>query len=387
MSDLKLVQPKIYKKIGLSFIILTALLTVAVVYFSFSEATISLTPSAEKASVEFSVRVMPEAELANYQGATEAVAGGVYDTAVRGRQTFQATSNKNIEAQATGQATIVNNYSKDQPLVATTRLLTADGVLFRLSKKVNVPAGGKVLVEIYADQPGQKGEIGPTRFTIPGLWEGLKDKIYAESAQPMTGGFKKTTAVAQEDIDRASQALADNLFQEALKKLNETAGLRQPAELTFKTENIAKEISGQQFSASVGDQVSEFTAEMTLRIVAVTVDQSALMILAEEKLKKSAPADKELGNIDPRSFNYQVERYDLASRAAEVKVYLEGNIALRLDSLVLDKEKIAGLTEAEAKAYFAGLTEIKAVEIKFSPFWVKKIPNLTDHIKINIRYQ
>ncbi len=386
MPDLKFVQPAIYKKIGLSFIVLTALLTVAVVYFSFSEATINLTPAAEKTSVEFSVRVMPEADLAGYQGATEAVAGGVYETTVRGRQTFQATSTKNMEAQATGQVTIVNNYSKAQPLVAATRLLTADGILFRLSKRVDVPPRGKVIAEVYADQSGQSGEIGPTRFTIPGLWEGLKDKIYAESAQPMTGGFKKVTAVTQADIDRAAKILEDNLFQEALKKLNETAGLRPPADLTFKTENIAKEVSGRQFSASVGDQANEFTAEMTLRIVAVTVDQPALMLLAEEKLKKSAPADKELGGIDPRSFNYQVVRYDLASRAAEVKVYLEGNIALRPDSLILDKEKIAGLTGEEAKAYFAGWPEIKAVEIKFSPFWVKKIPKLEDHIKINIQY-
>ena len=67
-------------------------------------------------------------------------------------------------------------------------------------------------------------------------------------------------------------------------------------------------------------------------------------------------------------------------------IYLEGGIALRGDSLVLDKDKIAGMTEKEAKEYFAGFPSIKEAEIKFSPFWVKKIPTLQDHIKINIEY-
>lgn len=372
----------IYKKIGFSFIALAVILVIAIVYFSFSEATIIITPAPEKISVEFLARIISEADLADYQGETPAVAGGVYEKTVRGRQTFEVTSDQEVEAQAVGRVTIINNYGKAQSLVATTRLLTPDGLLFRLSKRVDAPAGGKVEVEVYADQPGKQGEIGPTKFTVPGLWEGLQDKIYAESYEPMTGGLKKTAAVTQADFDRAVKELSDNLFGEALAAIKNDFG----DDLEINPENTIREVGGQKFSAQIGDQTGEFTAEITLRVVAVMADRQALLLLAEDKLKADAPADKELGGIDPRSFRYSVERYDLDNKMAEVNVYLAGGVALREDSLLLDKDKLAGLTKEEAEQYFAGLAEIAKAEIKFSPFWVDKIPDLQDHIKININY-
>ncbi len=379
--DTKIIPPQnLYKKIGISFIVLTLILVIAVVYFSFSEATINIKSAQEKISVEFVARVMPQEALAGYSGTTEAVAGGIYSTTVRGRQTFQVSGGKVGEAQATGQVTIINNYSKAQPLVATTRLLTPNGLLFRLSKRVDVPAGGRVKVEVYADQPGKQGEIGPTRFTIPGLWPGLQDKIYAESSEPMTGGVKEIKAVTQEDVDKGVKELTDNLYQKAIEELEKQEGKK----LDIAPENIIKEIFDQKFSAKAGEEVNEFTIEMSLKIIAVTVDQEAMISLAEKKLKDSMSADKDLGGIDPRSLHYSVERYDLKNQAAEIKVYLEGGAALREDSLILNKDKIVGLSKKEAEDYFKSFSVIESVEIKFSPFWVQKIPKLRDHIKINI---
>ncbi len=212
--DTKIISPQnLYKKIGVSFIVLTLILVIAVIYFSFSEATINIKSAHEKISVEFMAQVMPKEALAGYSGTTEAVSGGIYSATVRGRQTFQVSGGKAGEAQATGEITIINNYSKAQPLVATTRFLTPNGILFRLSKRVDVPAGGRVKAEVYADQPGKQGEIGPTRFTIPGLWPGLQDKIYAESSEPMIGGVKEIKSVTQEDIDKGVKELTDYLYQ------------------------------------------------------------------------------------------------------------------------------------------------------------------------------
>lgn len=89
---------------------------------------------------------------------------------------------------ATGTVTLVNETGAAQPLVATTRLLSEGGVLFRLRDRVTVPAGGTVEAAVYADQPGPSGDIGPSRFTIPGLSPALQASIYARSSSPMTGG-------------------------------------------------------------------------------------------------------------------------------------------------------------------------------------------------------
>lgn len=370
----------LYKKIGFSFIILTVILVVAVVYFSFSQATITVKPAPEKVSVEFTARVMPQADLASYTGVDKAVAGGIYTATVRGRQTFQATPGQKGEAQAIGEVTIINNYSKNQPLVATTRLLTPDGILFRLAETVDVPVGGQVKVKVYADQPGKPGEIGPTKFTIPGLWEGIQDKIYAESDAPMTGGIKDIKSVTQADLDRAKQELSDNLFKKAIEEVGKQVGEK----ISVLPENMVKEIVTPNFSAKVGNQVDEFTAEMGLKVTAIVADQDALLAIAEEKLKANVSADRKLVGSDPRSFSYKAEKYDLKTKSAEVKVYLDGGLSLKEDSLVLDKDKIAGLSKKEAEQYFFGIPSIKEVKIEFSPFWVTRIPKLRDHIKIVI---
>jgi hypothetical protein len=58
--------------------------------------------------------------------------------------------------------------------------------LFRLKQPVDVPANGQVTDEIYTDNTSQDMSIGQTSFTIPGLWSGLQDKIYAQSNAAFT---------------------------------------------------------------------------------------------------------------------------------------------------------------------------------------------------------
>ena len=96
-------------------------------------------------------------------------------------------------------------------MVATTRLLTSEGVLFRLKDRVNVPAGGEIEVEVYADQSGIASEIGPSQFTIPGLRTDLQKLIYAVSKESMKGGIKKTGVLSVDDWSRAQE------MQEKLK--------------------------------------------------------------------------------------------------------------------------------------------------------------------------
>ncbi|MFH1173049.1 MAG: hypothetical protein V1692_00795, partial [bacterium] len=262
----------------------------------------------------------------------------------------------------------------------TTRLITPDGTLFRLSQRVDVPAGSKVEAEVYADQPGKQGEIGPTRFTIPGLWQGIQDKIYAESYEPMTGGVRQIKSVTQADLDRANKTLSDNLYQEAVKEMQKKYG----QDFAVSSDNSARNISGLKFSAQVGDQAEEFTTEMTLQLIAIEADQNAIALLAEKKLKDNIPTDRELGGIDPRSLRFTVDKYDLDGSSADIKVYLEGGMTLKGDSLILDKDKIMGMNQNQAEEYFKNFPSVKGVAIKFSPFWVRKIPKLRDHIEINI---
>lgn len=106
-------------------------------------------------------------------------------------ETFIPKTVVSMEDFATGEVTIINNSAQNQALVANTRLLSPDKLLFRLTTKINVPSYQKIRANVRADKPGQEYEISPTKFTIPGLSPILQTKIYAESKEPMAGGFKK----------------------------------------------------------------------------------------------------------------------------------------------------------------------------------------------------
>ena len=111
------------------------------------------------------------------------------------------SSTESRDGIATGVVTLSNRTSSDQPLVATTRLLSDDGVLFRLRDSTEVPAGGSVDAAVYADEAGSGGNIGPSHFTIPGLPTSLQDDIDGESAAPMDGGVIRVGILSQADVD------------------------------------------------------------------------------------------------------------------------------------------------------------------------------------------
>jgi hypothetical protein len=98
-----------------------------------------------------------------------------------------------------------------------------------------VPAGASVPAEVYADQPKQDQVIGAELFTIPGLWEGIQDKIYAESrVDSIKYQQKLRRIISQDDIDKAIMstisASSNSLFR---KRMTNTNALLIENDLTF----------------------------------------------------------------------------------------------------------------------------------------------------------
>lgn len=84
---------------------------------------------------------------------------------------------------------IYNNYEKDQPLVATTRIMSPDKKIFRIEKTITIPAQSNMEVGIYLDNNNDKNFYYPknTKFTIPGLWVDLQNEIYGLTDEAMAG--------------------------------------------------------------------------------------------------------------------------------------------------------------------------------------------------------
>src|SRR3989339_681891 len=164
-----------YRKIALSFVVLTVVLLAVIFYFSFTRVTITLIPNQERVSnnLIFDIYDSENADSVSAMG----VPGIVRQITIEDKKEYQASGSNVIGKEVVGKIDIINDYNKNQPLVATTRLISSDGKLFRLKETVNVPVGGLKDVEIYADEAKPEMATGPTTFTIPGLWAGLQDKI------------------------------------------------------------------------------------------------------------------------------------------------------------------------------------------------------------------
>ena len=196
------VAPNKQALVGLASI--SILILLIIFYIALPGATLYLTPSASV--LEKSVNVtLAEAEknsaeleasaphmLASYQ-VTAQVERSVPHFAT-GKELSPTASNAN------GQITIINNASYSWPLVASTRFQTNEGIVFRISESVDVPpssAGGPGKIEAfviadaedaYGQIAGERGNIGPAKFFLPGLKDSSRDVLYAESYADMEGG-------------------------------------------------------------------------------------------------------------------------------------------------------------------------------------------------------
>jgi len=374
---------RVYRNIALSFIFVALVLIFVIFYFSYTRATIIVTAKKEKVETSLIATIDSTLTLASPVTAGNGLRlpGRVIEIKEEGGDTFSTSPEATLKAQASGQAIIYNRYSKAQPLIATTRLLAPDGKLFRLRDYVLVPAGGQVEEEIYADQPGPEGEIGPSRLTIPGLWTGIQDRIYVETTKPLTGGTRKSRALTQADVDHATTELAADLSRLAKQEIK--SQLRAGEELVEAA--IKQEIIETAVDKSLGEETPEFSLTMRLRVIAVVFNQEDLLSFARERLKSQVPEGKELAEVDLAGVTFGIQEYNLSGGTATLRLTVPGVMRIQTNHPLLNKAQFMGLSADEVKAYLKNFESVEQVETRFNPFWMDKVPNLRDHIIVIVK--
>ena len=393
-STLKSEAPvKFYRRIAFGFIALTGVLIILAAYFILSRAEIAIKVVEEPISADFMINVKeseavnpesPEADGIVGDFATEEVSlsGKVIETTVSGGKEYKTSGKKVAQGEVGGKVTIFNNYGKDQPLVATTRLLSKEGILYRLKKNITVPVGGRVEAEVYADSPTEEaGKLGPTRFTIPGLWEGLQEKIYAQSFEPMHGANQEIKFAAEEDIKNGFDALNQVLTDQVMDNLK--TQMKSGGEVLGKV--IIKGIDEKKSSLKAEETGEKFSVTMALKVVGVAFSKKDFELLVKDQLQKIVPEDKELANIDYAGLTFVVEGYDLRAREANMMVHIEGKISMKTDNIIFDEDRFIGLDKERIMKYLEVYPEIESATVEFSPFWVKKVPHLKNNVKIIIQ--
>ena len=369
----------IYRKIAITFIVLTLLLAAVVVYFSIVSVKIVIIPNKERTSTSFIVTIKDGASREELKGL--AITGLVRQVAVEAESNFFATGKEVKDVEVTGKITIYNTSRTEQPLIKTTRLLSSDGKLFRLKDTVRVPAGGQVdNVEVSADQAGQEMTIEPTKFTIPGLNTIRQESIHGESFEKFQYVEKGETLISNEDLNKAKE----NLKQRLKDRLAETVKNNNYQGYDNVVQKIDENAVKFETGAKAGDKVNEFKMSARVDAAVVAFKTEDVSETAKLKVGESLPDDKQLESFDSNNFEYSVDKYSLDKGIADLKVNVAAQMILKEGTEIIKADRLVGLSRGQLDDYLSSLREVAGYEVKFTPNWITKVPSLIDHVKVEV---
>lgn len=354
-------QPvRFYKLIALSFLAITLVLLAVIVFMTSKRATITITTKNSPTDVQFHV-------AANEVGGSFTTSSVVLST------TFSPDSDTEIPGEATGVMTIINDSAIAQPLVATTRFLSEDGVLFRLRDRVVVPANGEVDAEVYADEEGEGGNVQPGRFTIPGLNETRQEQVYGQLKEPTTGGIRTVGILTEQDVQAQEKKLLEQAREQVAATTAEQEGSSVQSILSYESE----------IDAEIGEEVSQVRMTLTAEVITVTYNEEEIGSQAQEALNRRIVDDTEI--IEATSDGPRVSFDSIEDGEVLLSVFYDGVAQLNPESEQLAKFVFFGKTRDEIRRYVLSLDHVHSVDIKFTPAWMQTVPHVNDHVDVIIK--
>lgn len=345
-----------------------------------SSATIKITP--RNAVVNASNEIFK----AN-AGGTEGVNLEIIEISKEAGEVVPATGEEKVERKASGTIVIYNNYdSNDQRLIRNTRFQTPEGLIFRIDESVVVPGKGatpgSVEVTVFADEPGDKYNIGLKDFTIPGFSDdpGRFKNIYARSKTEMTGGLigtVKTVSSSDETNtkERIRVKLQEDLKREVLSQI--PAGFILFDDATFFDYESLPQSEARGDSVQINEKVN---------LKAVIIKKSELASALAEKLEPNFTGDdSDVKNWEDLVFEIQnKENLDLL-RENEVSFTINGEVILikTFDEKIL-KTDLAGNPKKDLNNILSGYPSIERAQSFIKPFWKRSFPKKEEKIKIEI---
>jgi|GEM_PF-1499482 len=365
-------KAKILRNIAISFFVLTVFLLVFIGYTTLSRAVIKVKLNAIQKEVTYQMS-LGETKFGS-ESSENFITTTFLETTETVEDVFLVTGTNPTGTKSGGVVKVINNTSRPQPLIATTRLLTSDNLLFRLKENIKVPASGSVLAVVEADQDGSQYNVGPSKLTIPGLSPSLQADIYATSESSMVlGGGSASNALTEQDLENARQSLRKKIVEKA-KGIFESQIVALLADDDFITQVINEKVS-----AKAGDKVVAFTMETQLKIIGVSFDKAEL----KRRIIENAGGGVTIFNED--SMRYTISDYNPINKTAIVSGKATVGTNMNQDSSIFSATNFVGATPAEVKSFLANYEGIKDVIVEVSPYWQRHLPKVQNRIKIEFQ--
>ncbi|TET84529.1 MAG: hypothetical protein E3J36_01055 [Candidatus Nealsonbacteria bacterium] len=389
---LKKPEFKISKKLSSSFFIPLVLILIGIFcYFTLSKAEIEIWPESEVLTFETKLTIDKTAE--NVDLLNKVIPGKIFEAEKTITEEFSSSGAVLKEKKAEGIIRVYNDYSTSpQVLIARTRFVSADGKLFRTPTKITIPGGhyengkfvpGYLDVQVKADQPGPEYNIGPSTFSIPGFAGTARyTKFYGKSFQAMTGGFREEVPqVTQEDLDQAQKILEEKALKDCKTALKEKIS----PEFILLDDILDSKIIETFSLARPKEELEKFSFQVKASSTALVFKTEDAENFARDFILSQIPEDKQLYQ-ESLKITYSLENVNLELAKAALSLQMEAKIYSDIDTENL-KKGLSRKSLTEAKLFLEDQPQITQVLVKFWPFWVKKVPEDIEKIKIKLNIE
>lgn len=301
-----------------------------------------------------------------------------------------ATTEVDAQVKASGTVIVYNNYSAEsQRLVKNTRFETPGGLIYRVTESVVVPGkttrdgkvtAGSVEAAVYADEPGEKYNIGLTDFTLPGFKGSPQyNGFYARSKTPMTGGFVgKVKEVQQGTLSETKEeieaALMSELLTEAKNQLPEDYILYDGG-VYYSFEDLPQ---------GAGSATTAEIREKGILYGAIFKRNDLINYLAQNMIPEFASEADFLG-LEDLALSVKEKNNSNPEKMTEIKFTFDGNgIFVALFDTEKLKVDLSGRERNAAREVFSSYPAIAEATVTVMPFWRSMLPEESDKIKVEI---
>ncbi len=297
-------------------------------------------------------------------------------------QVVPTTGTVHAEDKASGTITVYNAYQTSPlKLIKNTRFESADGHIFRAPADIVIPGKngstpGQVSITVIADQAGADYNVAAGKFTVPGLKSTAQmyANVYAESSQPMTGGFVGDKpgvddATLQSAISEVRGRLESKAHESASDESEGTVTLPDLIQIAYTDEPQTTEAGG-------GTRIHE-TAHVQIPVF------------------PAAPFVQAVGNTDPTGSTISFKPGDdfaahmvnasstLGTDPLTFTVSGSGQLIWGVDEAALTAA-LAGKPQSSFESIVSQFAGVEEAHARIEPFWKSAFPVDPKAIKVSV---
>jgi hypothetical protein len=382
------VPPLLKSRKNLVLVSLILVLALFSCCLTLSKAEIEIWPEAEILTFETELTIDKTTESIDFQD--KVIPGKVFEVEKTVTEKFSSSGKTFQEKKAEGVIRVYNNYSTvSQAFRVNTRFMSDSGKVFRTPERIVVPGKkeeegkwvpGYLDVKVVAAETGADYNIGPSTFSIPGL-QGteLYTAFYGKSLEPMKGGFKEEVfQVTQKDLDQAEDTLTKKAKEECEASLKE----KITSEFDLLKEASETKILETFSLAQAGEEKERFTFQVKAKSRVLVFEPENVESFAADFISSQLSSGKKL-YLESLKINHSLESRDFELGKMVLSLEIEAKIYSDIDEISL-KKGLLGKSLTETEIFLENQPQITKAQVKLWPFWVKKVPESIDKIKIEL---